>query len=293
MGTPQIAAATLEHLVAGPDTVVGVVTQPDSSAGRGQKTSPSPVRKLAESRDIAVLAAEKIRTPDFLESLRNWQPDIIVVVAYGRILPKPVLELAPHGCVNVHYSLLPKYRGAAPVAWTIINGEAEAGVSTMKLVEKMDAGDIYCKSYQAHRSRDHWSLQTRQLLAAVAGNVALTKEGTLAQLNKMKPDPGANLEKEDGLIDWQRSALEIEPHSRLRSLAWKFHALLWQNAQDSSSHYHRHRAARRPRRNHPRRCRGILAGHIVGRLESRRSAAGKQETSTRRRIHQGREDQTR
>ena len=142
MGTPQIAAATLKQLLTGPDTVVGVVTQPDSAAGRGQKTSVSAVRKLAESHNLPVLAPEKIRSAAFLESLRQWQPDIIVVVAYGRILPASILELAPQGCVNVHYSLLPKYRGAAPVAWTIINGEVEVGVSTIKLVEKMDAGAI-------------------------------------------------------------------------------------------------------------------------------------------------------
>ena len=102
MGTPQIAAATLAQLLAGPDTVVGVVTEPDSSAGRGQKSSASPVRKLAEwANAIPVLAAEKIRTPEFLQSLRAWQPDILVVVAYGRILSKAVLELAPQGCVDV------------------------------------------------------------------------------------------------------------------------------------------------------------------------------------------------
>ena len=90
-----------------------------------------------------LLPRKKFAPRNFFESLRKWQPDIIVVVAYGRILPKSILELAPYGCVNVHYSLLPKYRGAAPAAWTIINGEMEAGVTTMKLVEKMDAGAIY------------------------------------------------------------------------------------------------------------------------------------------------------
>ena len=123
MGTPQIAAATLAELVQGPDSVVGVVTQPDRPSGRGQQSAPSPVRKFAESRGIPVVAPEKIRTAEFLETLGKWQPEIIVVVAYGRILPKSVLDLAPQGCLNVHYSLLPKYRGAAPAAWTIINGE--------------------------------------------------------------------------------------------------------------------------------------------------------------------------
>src|SRR5215471_10707033 len=126
MGTPQLAAATLERLVEGPDPVVGVVTQPDRPAGRGQKTISSPVRQFAESCGIPVIAAEKVRTREFSEQLENWHPQIIVVVAFGRILPQTVLEIAPQGCVNVHYSLLPKYRGAAPAAWTILRGENEA-----------------------------------------------------------------------------------------------------------------------------------------------------------------------
>ena len=215
MGTPQIAAATLAQLRAGSDTVVGVVTQPDSTAGRGQKTSASPVRKLAESLSIPVLAAEKIRTAEFLESLRAWQPDIIVVVAYGRILPKSILELATQGCVNVHYSLLPKYRGAAPAAWTIINGETEAGVSTMKLVEKMDAGAIYLQraiklsgdettgSLQAQLTPVGAQLLLETLRQLKAGTLSATEQDeSLATLAPI-------LKKEDGLIDWQRTAIEI------------------------------------------------------------------------------------
>ena len=114
MGTPQIAAVTLEQLIQGPDPVVGVVTQPDRPTGRGQRSLPSPVRRVAESRGIPVIAPEKIRSPEFLNALREWKPEIIVVVAYGRILAKTILDLAPYGCLNVHYSLLPKYRGAAP-----------------------------------------------------------------------------------------------------------------------------------------------------------------------------------
>lgn len=220
MGTPQIAAATLEELLNGPDIVIGVVTQPDSSAGRGQKTSVSPVRKLAEAHNIPVLAAEKIRTPEFLESLRNWRPDIIAVVAYGRILPKSILELAPEGCVNVHYSLLPKYRGAAPAAWTIINGETEAGVSTMKLVEKMDAGAIYLQeAIKLTGAETTGSLQTQltpigaRLLRETLRRLkdrslrATEQDESLATLAPI-------LKKEDGLVNWHRSALEIERRIR-------------------------------------------------------------------------------
>lgn len=220
MGTPQIAAATLEQLLTGPDSVVGAVTQPDSSAGRGQKSFPSPVRKLAESRGIAVLAAEKIRTPEFLETLRTWRPDVIAVVAYGRILPKTILELAPQGCINVHYSLLPKYRGAAPAAWTIINGETEAGVSTMQLVEEMDAGAVYLQeSLRLTGDETTGSLQNR--LTPIGARLLLEtlrrlKEGTLAATEQ--DDKLATLapllKKEDGLVDWRRTAIEIERRIR-------------------------------------------------------------------------------
>lgn len=220
MGTPQIAAATLEHLLSGPDTVVGVVTQPDSSAGRGQKISVSPVRKLAESHRIPLIAAEKIRTVEFLEAMRHWQPDIIVVVAYGRILPKAILELPPAGCVNVHYSLLPKYRGAAPAAWTIINGESEAGVSTMKLVEKMDAGAIYLQeAIRLTGAETTGSLQTQ--LTPIGARLLLEtirrlKDGSLraTEQDETLATFAPILKKEDGLIDWQRSALEIERRIR-------------------------------------------------------------------------------
>ena len=222
MGTPQIAAATLAQVLTGPDTVVGVVTQPDSSAGRGQKISASPVRKLGESHAIPVIAPEKIRTPEFIQSLRVWQPDILVVVAFGRILPKAVLELAPHGCVNVHYSLLPKYRGAAPVAWTIINGEAEAGVSTMKLVEKMDAGSIYLQeAIRLSGEETAGSLQTQ--LTPIGARLLLDtlrrlKAGTLGatEQDERQVTLAPILKKEDGLIDWQRPAIEIE--RRIRGL---------------------------------------------------------------------------
>ena len=220
MGTPQIAAATFQELVRGPDPVVGVVTQPDRPSGRGQQTTPSPVRKAAEAHGIPVIAAEKIRTPEFLDSLREWRSDIIVVVAYGRILPKTILELAPQGCLNVHYSLLPKYRGAAPAAWTIINGGNEGGVTTMKLVEKLDAGAIYLQeritlasdettgSLQAKLTPIGARLLIETLRRLKDGSlVALEQDESLATLAPI-------LKKEDGLIDWNKSAVEIERRVR-------------------------------------------------------------------------------
>ena len=220
MGTPQIAAATLEQLVQGPDPVVGVVTQPDRPSGRGRQTTPSPVRQFAQSRGLPVMAPEKIRTPEFLQTLKNWNPEIIVVVAYGRILPKTILELAPHGCVNVHYSLLPKYRGAAPAAWTIINGETEGGVTTMKLVEKMDAGGLYLQE-KIPLTPDETTGSLQAKLTPIGARLLLEtlrklKEGSLTptQQDESRATLAPILKKTDGLIAWSQTAIEIERRVR-------------------------------------------------------------------------------
>jgi methionyl-tRNA formyltransferase len=221
MGTPQIAADTLDYLLTHQaDQVTGVVTQPDRPAGRGQHSKPSPVRKLAEARGIPVIAPEKIRTAEFAETLRAWRPEIIVVVAYGRILPKAILELAPQGCINVHYSLLPKYRGAAPAAWTIINGDREGGVTTMKLVERMDAGAIYLQEALALSAHETiGSLQAK--LTPIGARLLVEtlrglKAGTLAarEQDERLATPAPMLKKEDGLVDWTKPAAEIERRVR-------------------------------------------------------------------------------
>lgn len=220
MGTPETAATTLEQLLQGPDCVVGVVTQPDRPTGRGRRTFPSPVRKVAESHAVPVVAPEKIRDPQFLDTLAKWRPEIIVVVAYGRILPKSILELPPLGCLNVHYSLLPKYRGAAPAAWTIINGEAEAGVTTMKLVEKMDAGPIYLQEAVALASDETaGSLQAKLTPVGTKLLVETLRQLKGGALRPREQDESAAtfapiLKKEDGLINWSQSAIVIERRVR-------------------------------------------------------------------------------
>jgi methionyl-tRNA formyltransferase len=220
MGTPQIAAVTLEQLIQRPDPIAGVVTRPDRPAGRGQKSIPSPVRRVAESRGIPVVAPEKIRDPELLETLKGWNPEIIVVVAYGRILPKTILDLAPYGCLNVHYSLLPKYRGAAPAAWTIIKGESTAGVTTMKLVEKMDAGPIYLQeATEVASDETTGSLQAK--LTPVGARLLLETLRRL-KLGSLMPQEQEEsrvtfaplLKKEDGLIDWTQPAMMIERRVR-------------------------------------------------------------------------------
>ena len=220
MGTPEIAAATLDSLIGSPDRIVGVVTQPDRPSGRGQRPVRSPARKLAEAHGVPVITPEKVRGAEVLETLRAWRPQVIVVVAYGRILPKTILDLPPYGCLNVHYSLLPKYRGAAPAAWTIINGEEQGGVTTMKLVEKMDAGPIYLQE-AVPLAPDETTGSLQKKLAPIgcrvlAETIRRLKEGSLLarEQDESRMSLAPILKKEDGRIDWRRPAVEIERRVR-------------------------------------------------------------------------------
>src|SRR3954465_4565917 len=143
MGTPELARVSLEALARAPGShVIGVVTQPDRPSGRDLKVTPSEVKTLALSRGLPVLQPQRARDEAFILQLREWQPELIVVAAYGQILPKSILELPRYGCINVHTSLLPRYRGAAPIQWAILNGDAETGVTIMKMDEGMDTGPI-------------------------------------------------------------------------------------------------------------------------------------------------------
>jgi methionyl-tRNA formyltransferase len=216
MGTPDFAAATLQALIDGPDEVVAVVTQPDRAKGRGKKLTPPPVKLLAEAADIPVLQPTKIKTEEFRNGLLTYRPNLFVVCAYGRILPKSLLELAPLGCINVHGSLLPLYRGAAPIQRAIINGEQETGVTIIQMNAGMDTGDILLKAAMPiepdetaaslfHKLADLGSVT---LLKAIKGLkegtiIPVPQDDTLATLAPM-------LKKDDGLIDWQKDAKEIE-----------------------------------------------------------------------------------
>lgn len=223
MGTPEVAAVSLERLFATPHRVAGVVTQPDRPAGRGQKSIASPVGRAAAARGVPVVAPEKVRDPAFRDALAAWAPELIVVVAYGRILPRSILELAPHGCLNVHYSLLPKYRGAAPAAWAVINGEKKSGVTTMQLVERMDAGPIYLqREIEMANGETTGSLQAK--LAPVGAGllvetIAGIEAGTLAPRaqDESQVTLAPMLKKEDGLIDWALPAAALE--RRVRGLS--------------------------------------------------------------------------
>lgn len=142
MGTPDFAVPCLQALLDHPYEVVGVFTQPDKPKGRGYQLTPPPVKELAVSKGIPVSQPSTLRDGTALEQLKIWKPDLIVVVAYGKFLPKEILELPRLGCINVHASLLPKYRGAGPIQWAILNGETVTGVTTMYMAEGMDTGDM-------------------------------------------------------------------------------------------------------------------------------------------------------
>ena len=216
MGTPDFAAATLKALIDGPDEVVAVVTQPDRAKGRGKKLTPPPAKVLAESADIPVLQPTKIKSEKFKNGLLSYQPDLIVVTAYGRILPKSLLELAPMGCINVHGSLLPKYRGAAPIQWSVINGEKEVGVTIIQMNEGMDTGDMLLKAEMTPEPDE--TAGTLFVKLAALGSTALLQAIKGLQEGSVIPVPQNHdlatvapmLKKDDGLIDWQKDAKQIE-----------------------------------------------------------------------------------
>ncbi|QXE89378.1 methionyl-tRNA formyltransferase [Geomonas subterranea] len=220
MGTPEFACPTLRTLIERGENVVAVVTQPDRPKGRGQQTLPPPVKVVAQEHGIPVLQPVKVRLPESIEEIRALQPDLIVVVAFGQILPKALLEIPKHGCINVHASLLPRYRGAAPLNWCIINGEAETGVTTMMMDVGLDTGDMLLKSATPiDPDEDTQSLHDRmsQLGAEL---LAQTLDRLVAgELTPEKQDDSLTcyapmMKKEDGLINWTRSAQDIKNQVR-------------------------------------------------------------------------------
>ncbi len=218
MGTPVFAAISLTALLEGPDKVVAVVTQPDKAKGRGRKRQPPPVKVVAQEADIPVLQpASDIKSEKFHNGLASYQPDLIVVVAFGRLLPKNILELPRYGCINLHGSLLPKYRGAAPIQWSVINNDKEVGVSIMLMDEGMDTGDLLCRS-RIIADPDETAGSLFDKLAALGSGtlrkaIRGLKEGSL--IPKPQDDKLAShapmLKKEDGLLDWSKDAQVLQP----------------------------------------------------------------------------------
>jgi len=219
-GTPSFALPTLRDLLEEPDEVVGVVTQPDREKGRGRKMVISPIKELALQHGLTVLQPEKVKEEAFQEALSGLQPDLFVVVAYGQILPKPVLNIPKYGAVNVHASLLPGYRGAAPIAWAILKGEKVTGVTTMVMDEGMDTGDILlqtevpigdeetCENLHDRLGSLGAQLLLKTLEKMEAGNIRPIPQ------DHSKATYAPPLKKEDGHIDWRKGAAEIDRQVR-------------------------------------------------------------------------------
>ncbi len=220
MGTPDIAATCLEKIIADGFQVVGVYTQPDRPKNRGMKLFPSPVKEVALKAGIPVFQPENFREDAAVEELRSLQPDIVAVVAYGRILPQRVLDIPKFGCINIHASLLPKYRGSAPYQWAVLNGEKVTGVTAMYLCREMDAGDMIATSETpigenetAGELLDRLAVLGAQLLSETLerftqGPVAATPQ------DAVQATYAPMLDKSLCPIDWSKTAQQVHDHVR-------------------------------------------------------------------------------
>ena len=216
MGTPDFSVGTLKALVEAGHEVVLAVTQPDKPKGRGGKMQYPPVKETALELGIPVFQPKKVRDPECIEELRKYHADIMVVIAFGQILPKEILEMTPYGCVNVHASLLPAYRGAAPIQWAVINGEKVSGVTTMQMDEGLDTGDMIMKTEIVLDEKEtggslHDKLAESGAKLCVQTLKAL--EDKTATWEKQGESPTAYarmLDKKLGDIDWSQESVSIE-----------------------------------------------------------------------------------
>lgn len=216
MGTPDFAVGTLEALIEAGHEVVLAVTQPDKPKGRGKEMQYTPVKECALKHAIPVFQPRRVREPECIEELRKYDADIMVVVAFGQILPKEILEMCTYGCVNVHASLLPKYRGSAPIQWAIIDGEEVTGVTTMQMDEGLDTGDMLLKTEIPVEPKETGGSLFDKLAQAGAKLCVETLEAL--QNGTVTPIPQGEtttayakmLDKQLGDINWNKTAVEIE-----------------------------------------------------------------------------------
>ena len=217
MGTPDFAKESLEALYNAKYDILAVVTNPDRPKGRGMKMLPSPVKEFAQEKEIKIYQPEKIRkNEEFIKEIKNLNPDVICVVAYGKILPKEILEIPKLGCINVHGSLLPKYRGSAPIQWAILNGDKETGVTTMYMDEGMDTGDMILKE-KVQIGEDETTGELWDRLAKIGGELLVKTlkqiENNTVKRQKQEGDfsIAPMLSKEMAKIDWEnKTAQEIK-----------------------------------------------------------------------------------
>ncbi|MCY4554482.1 MAG: methionyl-tRNA formyltransferase [Candidatus Poribacteria bacterium] len=224
MGTSEFAVPALTELITHKFEIIGVVTQPDRPSGRGKRLKPPPVKSVATQHNLPVHQPEKVRKPDFMRVLERLAPDVIVVAAFGQLLPQTVLDMPPCGTINLHPSLLPKYRGAAPIQWALINGETETGVTLMLLDAGEDTGDIISTSSIPIRNQDN-AFTLMEQLAQLGANQLVR---LLSDMPEEAPPPATpqnnaeathapRLTKEIGHIDWNQSAMTI--HNLVRGTA--------------------------------------------------------------------------
>lgn len=222
MGSGEVGCPALRALAggAGGDQLVGVVTQPDRPAGRGRKPEPCPVGRIAKEIGAPVLTPERVREATAMAAIAAWRPDVIVVAAYGQFLPRALLDLPPRGAINIHPSLLPRYRGAAPIQWAIANGERVTGVSIIFLTEHMDAGDIIFSEPLEIRDDDTAVTLTPRLAELGARLLLRALDALRTGAPPRTPQDESlatfapKLKKEDGRIDWRRPAVEIRNRIR-------------------------------------------------------------------------------
>jgi len=220
MGTPDFACPSLLALIKSGHDIVGIVTQPDRRRGRGMKVSYSPVKELSLKNNLDVYQPSNINDSEFINLLKKISPDSIVIVAFGQILSKEILKLPKYGCINLHASLLPKYRGAAPIPWAIFAGEEKTGVTTFYLSEKVDSGDIILQREEGIRKDDTTATLSKRLAKIGAELLIETidkiekREAPRIPQDKGKATYVPRLKKEDGLIDWKKSASQIERLAR-------------------------------------------------------------------------------
>ena len=216
MGTPDFAAASLEALIASKHEIMAVVTQPDKPKGRKGELTPSPVKTIAVEKGIKVYQPVRVREQEFVEILRGYNPDVIIVVAFGQIIPESILEMPKYGCVNIHGSLLPKYRGAAPIQWAVLDGEKETGVTTMLMDKGIDTGDILLKRVINLAEDETAGSLFDKLMALGAETILETLEGlengsiTPEKQGESPTDYAKMLTKAMGLIDFTRTAAELD-----------------------------------------------------------------------------------
>ncbi len=218
LGTPAFAVPTLDRIVEVGHEVCAVFTQPDRPKGRGQKDAMSPVKDAALRLGLAVHQPERVRRPEVVEQLRSMAPDAMVIVGYGQIIPQAILDIPPHGIINVHASLLPKYRGAAPIQWAIARGEKTTGVTTMKIDAGLDTGAMLLK-WETAINPEETAVELGARLAPAGAELLVN---TLAELSTIVPEAQDDaqatfapiLKREDGHIDWKMSAAEILNRAR-------------------------------------------------------------------------------